>query len=254
MNRVNFIVLLCEFFSKKITLYALFMLLSFHLQAESESLKVRIVTEHLAPFQISDNHELIGGTVAIEIQQLINKVLPESKIEVLPWARAFQIATERPNTIIFSLVRTPERENNFIWIGKVAHVPMELISLKTNDLQPISNVSELKDIQIGVKRLDAVTIWLASQGLQFDKELVEIVNTFTTMQMLEKGRIDVIPSTQQVIEFYCKKNGCKTSDFKTIYTLKTLSEDFYLAVILGTDENLVKQLRDEFPLLDLPVQ
>jgi hypothetical protein len=25
-------------------------------------------------------------------------------------------------------------------------------------------------------------------------------------------------------------------------------------VILGTDENLVKQLRDEFPLLDLPVQ
>jgi polar amino acid transport system substrate-binding protein len=230
------------------------MLLSFHSQAESESLKVRIVTEHLAPFQISDNYELIGGIVAIEVQQLINKILPENKIEVLPWARAFQIASERPNTIIFSLVRTPERENKFIWIGKVAHVPMELITLKSSKLQTIKTLAELSDVQIGVKRLDAVTIWLASKGLQFDKELVEIVNTYTTMQMLEKGRIDVIPSTQQVIEFYCKETGCKTSDFKTIYTLKELSEEFYLAVSLGTDENLVKRLRAEFPLLDLPVQ
>lgn len=229
------------------------MLLPFQSQAEIEPAKVRIVTEHLAPFQISENHKLIGGIVAIEVQQLINKVLPENKIEVLPWARAFQIASERPNTIIFSLVRTPDREDKFIWIGKVAHVPMELITLKSSKLQPISKLSELKDIQIGVKRLDAVTIWLANQGLQFDKELVEIVNTLTTMQMLEKGRIDVIPSTQQVIEFYCKKTGCKMSDFKTIYTLKALSEDFYLAVSLGTDENLVKQLRAEFPKLNLPV-
>jgi polar amino acid transport system substrate-binding protein len=229
------------------------MLLSFHAQAAIEEAKVRIITEHLAPFQISENHELVGGTVAMEIKQLISKVLPGNKIEVLPWARAFQIASERPNTIIFSLVRTPERENNFIWIGKVAHVPMELIALKTSKLQPISSLSELKDIQIGVKRLDAVTIWLASQGLQFDNELVEIVNTLTTMQMLEKGRIDVIPSTQQVIEFYCKKAGCKTSDFKTIYTLNTLSEDFYLAVSLGTDENLIKQLSAEFTQLNFPV-
>ena len=106
------------------------MLLPFQSQAEIEQAKVRIVTEHLAPFQISENHELIGGIVAIEVQQLINKVLPENKIEVLPWARAFQIASERPNTIIFSLVRTPDREDKFIWIGKVAHVPMELITLK----------------------------------------------------------------------------------------------------------------------------
>ncbi|MBA6390274.1 ABC transporter substrate-binding protein [Colwellia sp. BRX10-3] len=239
---------------KKLTVFTIFLMFAFYSQANTEYENVHIVTEHLAPYQIGENYELIGGAVGVQMQRLFNKVLPKNKIEVLPWARAYQIALDRPNTIIFSMVRTPERENKFIWIGKVAQVTTELITLKDSKLQPIKSLSELKGIPIGVKRLDAITTFLIDRGFQFNKELVEIINTFSTMQMLEKGRIEVIPSNKQIIDFYCQDTGCKNSDFKTIYTLKELSEEFYLAVSLGTDENLVKQLRAEFPMLDLPVQ
>jgi len=242
------------YFTRKLSIRALFLVFISPAQAEIDHTEIRIVTEHLAPFQISDNHELVGGTVGIEMLQLLDEILPENTIEVLPWARAYQIALERPNTIIFSLVRTPEREGEFIWIGKIAHVPMELVALKASKLPVIKTLSELSNVQIGVKRLDAVTVWLASKGLKFDKELVEIVNTFSTMLMLERGRIEVIPSTPQVIDFYCKETGCKKSDFKTIYTIEELSQEFYLAVSLGTDEDLVKQLKAEFPQLNFPVQ
>ena len=221
----------------------------------STSLKdIRIVTEHLPPYQIAVNGQLEGGSVGLKIKKLLSNVLPETTIEVLPWARTYQIALNTPNTIIFSLVRTPERENKFIWIGKVAHVPMELISLKTSQLQPIENLSELNDIKIGVKRLDAVTIWLASQGLNFGEELVEVSNTITTLQLLEKGRIEVIPSTNQVIDFYCQTEGCQSSDFKTIYTFQDFSEELYLAVSLGSDEKLVEQLQAEFLKVDISVK
>ncbi len=217
----------------------------------STSLKdIRIVTEHLPPYQIAVNNQLEGGIVGLKIKELLSNVLPETPIEVLPWARTYQIALNTPNTIIFSLVRTPERENKFIWIGKVVNVPMKLIALKASELQPVSKLSELSDIQIGVKRLDAVTIWLASQGLQFGKELVEVSNTTTTMQLLEKGRIEVIPSTNQVIDFYCQTAGCKRSDFKTIYTFQWFSEELYLAMSLGSDEKLVEELKAEFLKLD----
>jgi len=245
---------LCYTFTLKLSIWALFFGFALNVQAEIAQAKIRIVTEHLAPFQISDNHELVGGIVGIEIQQLLDKILPENIIEVLPWARAYQIALERPNTIIFSMVRTPDREDKFIWIGKVAQVSTELITLKTSQLKPIELLSELGGIQIGVKRYDAVANFLVDKGFEFDKNLVEIMNTFSTLKMLEKRRIDVIPSNQQVIEFYCKQTGCKNSDFKTIYTLKELSEEFYLAVSLGTEESLVKQLRAEFPTLGFPVQ
>lgn len=94
--------------------------------------------------------------------------------------------------------------------------------------------------------------FLIEKGVEFDKNLIEIVNPFSTMKMLEKGRIAVIPSNSQVIEFYCQTTGCSTTDFKTIYTLKELSEDLYLAVRLGTDEDLVKQLKEGVTQLNLP--
>ncbi len=238
----------------KLTICALLLIFTFHSPADTVSTDIRIVSEHLPPFQIGENHELIGGVVGLEIQKLVKSILPASKIEVLPWARAYQIALHRPNTIIFSLVRTPERENKFIWIGKVADVTTELITLKDNELEPITVLSELNHSKIGVKRDDAIAVFLVGKGFEFDKELVEIVNTFSTMQMLEKGRIDVIPANQQIIEFYCQNTGCNYSDFKTIYTMKELSEEFYLAVSLGSDANLVKQLRAEFPNLDLPIK
>lgn len=238
----------------KRSLCAVFLILAFQSRADVADLDVLVVTEHLPPYQIGKDNKLIGGSVGIEIHRLIKAVLPESTIEVMPWARAHQIALRRPNTIIFSLVRTPEREDKFIWIGKVAQVRTELITLKSSKLQPVETLSDLKNVRIGVKRQDAVATFLNEQGFEYGKELVEIVYTMSTMRMLEKGRIETVPSNQQVIEFYCKSAGCANSDFKTLYVFKELSEEFYLAASIGSDAELIENLKVAFAKLDLPVQ
>lgn len=228
--------------------------LAFFSKADVADLDVLIVTEHLPPYQISKDNKLTGGSVAIEIKKLMKTVLPGSSIEVVPWARAYQVALVRPNTIIFSLVRTPEREDKFIWIGKVAQVRTELIALKDSELQPVETLSELKNTRIGVKRQDAVATFLNNNGFEYGKDLVEIVYTMSTMRMLEKGRIETIPSNKQIIDFYCQTAGCANSDFKTLYVFKQLSEEFYLAASLGTDVKLIEKLKVEFANIELPIQ
>ncbi len=240
------------FLVRKLIIYVIFLMFAFNSQANTQTPHVLIVTEHLPPYQLTENNILVGGSVGTQVKQLITKVLPNHTIEVLTWSRAYQIALVRPNTIIFSLVRTPSRENKFIWIGKVAQVTTKLIALKDSELEPVTELTELHNILIGVKRDDAIATHLVDKGFEFEKNLVEIVNTYSTMQMLEKGRIDVIPSNNQVIKFYCQSTGCNKADFKTIYTLEDLSEEFYLAVSLGSDEELVKQLRAEFAKLSFP--
>ncbi|WP_412972556.1 substrate-binding periplasmic protein [Glaciecola sp. MF2-115] len=237
----------------KFAICALFLLMAVESNAEVTTPEVRIVTEHLPPYQINMDNKLIGGTVGIEMQKLVSKVLPNTNIEVMPWARTYQIALGRPNTVIFSLVRTPEREDKFIWIGKVADVTTELIVLKDSKIDPVKSLDELKNLTIGVKRQDAVATLLSEKGFEYDKNLVAIAYTMSTMRMLERGRIETVPSNQQVIDFYCQTAGCSRSDFKTIYTFKDLSEEFYLAVSLGTDEKLIEQLRSEFGKFDFPV-
>lgn len=73
------------------------------------------------------------------------------------------------------------------------------------------------------------------------------------MRILEKGRVEVIPSNEQVTIFYCQGLDCNRFYFKTIFTLDELSEAFYLAVSFSTDESLIKQLKARLPKLELPV-
>lgn len=215
-------------------------------QANHDIQNVRIVTEHLAPYQISKNNELVSGSIGLQVKAILANVLPHNTIEVLPWTRAFQLASTRPNTIIFSLVRTPEREKNFIWIKQIGEVTTEMISLKDSDIAVASKLPDLKGLAIGVKRQDAISNFLVDRGFEYEKDLIEILSTLSTIQMLEKGRVEVIPASSEIIDFYCQKTGCNRSDFKTIYTVTELSAKFYLAVSLGSDESLIQLLRKGF--------
>ncbi len=224
-----------------------------YIQAFATTNVIRVVTEHLPPYQIGKDKILVGGNVGLPVKSLLKTVAPTAQIEVMPWARAFKIASSRPNTIIFSLVRTPEREDNFIWIGKVAHVKTRLYTLAGSEINPVDNLNELRPFQIGVKRQDAIATYLTQEGFKYGENLIEIVNTVSTVQMLERNRIPIIPGNSQIIEYYCEQTGCDKDNFKIIYTVKDLSEEFYLAVSLGTDPALIKQLRAEFPNVYMPL-
>ena len=227
-------------------------LTSIKLNAEANT--VRVVTEHLAPYHIGNNNKLVGGIVGTQVQQLLNEILPGVEIEVMPWARAYHIATSRPNTIIFSLVRTPEREPLFNWIGKVAVVTTELIVLRDSKIKQSKELEDFKQYQIGAKRQDAVTALLVKNGFVFDQNLTEIVNTQSTLMMLEKGRIEAVPGNKQIVEYYCKTTGCDESNFRSVYTFNELAAEFYLATSLGTDPTIIKQLREEFHKWVTPLQ
>jgi len=58
---------------------------------------------------------------------------------------------------------------SYVWIGKVADVTTELITLKDNELEPITVLSELNHSKIGVKRDDAIAAFLADKGLNLIK-------------------------------------------------------------------------------------
>ena len=58
---------------------------------------------------------------SIDLVRLIQKKLNRvKKIEFFPEGRAIKYAELHENTVIFSLSRTPERENKFYWLQQVA--------------------------------------------------------------------------------------------------------------------------------------
>ena len=64
-----------------------------------------VVTEHFPPYQVKEGDKLDG--VAVEI---VNALLKRESIDtqhlILPWSRAYHIATQQKNVMIYSMLCT----------------------------------------------------------------------------------------------------------------------------------------------------
>ena len=81
------------------------LVLSFNVRAKVQRpTEIRFITEIMSPFQVKERGRLTGFAVEI-IDEVITRVQPKTRIEVYPWARAYNIALNEPNVFIFTLVK-----------------------------------------------------------------------------------------------------------------------------------------------------
>ncbi|MBL4786116.1 MAG: transporter substrate-binding domain-containing protein [Cohaesibacteraceae bacterium] len=82
----------------------------------AQAKSVRLLTEIYPPLQYMENGQLtgIGAEVVRELQKRMGHVEP---IEILPWKRGYEQAKNRSGTGLFSMARTPVREDLFQWVG-----------------------------------------------------------------------------------------------------------------------------------------
>ena len=89
------------------------------LNASSSIAKQLVVTEVLPPYQLYNENNVLSG-FSVEVLEALFKITKDDiDLKVLPWARAYRTALNKPNTLIFSLSRSPSRENLFFWGGKL---------------------------------------------------------------------------------------------------------------------------------------
>ena len=98
----------------------------------------------------------------------MSKVLAEagytSSLDVLPWARAYAIATSQANTLIFSIARTPQREEQFYWIGTLMDLQYYFYGLSKNFAQTPQQLNDYKNLRVGAILDSATHQYLTQQG------------------------------------------------------------------------------------------
>ncbi len=143
--------------------FVIFMCL-FLFASSSFTQPLRIVTEKLPPLQFTQSDGVVTGAMVDVINLLLKRAKINSDIEVLPWARSYQIALERDNTLIFSLMRGESREDKFIWIGKIFAMDSYLVALKSHKAFDINTIEDAKKYSVGSIRQDFVELYLRRNG------------------------------------------------------------------------------------------
>jgi ABC-type amino acid transport substrate-binding protein len=209
--------------------------------------KLHIVTEHFPPFQIKHADSLDGWAVQ-RVQALLAHADLSSEIEVLPWPRAYKIATTRPNTLIFSLLKTEERQPQFHWIAPLCPMHIGFYTSESRADINATTIDGLKPYVIGVERGQANQHYLEKHGFIVDKNLVLVQHKDVLHQMLALGRVDVMLLSQHYVQQWQQQHPNRPT-LKPLFMAEDLAQMLYLAAHLDTDPALIAKLTQAWQYL-----
>lgn len=149
---------------------------------------LRVVTEELPPFNMTINGQLTGLSTEI-VQAVLKEAGQTATIQSMPWARAYDIALNAENVLIYSITRTPERENLFKWVDVIAPSSWYLFTL--DPALQLSSLEEARHYQIATVKDDAGEQYLRAHGFTVGKNLQSSNKYEHNYEKLQVGRVDL---------------------------------------------------------------
>ncbi|WP_448549261.1 substrate-binding periplasmic protein [Thalassotalea fusca] len=210
---------------------------------ESRAIPLKFVTEHLPPFQIIGKTKVEGFvTEILEAALARAKITPD--ISIYSWTRAYNLALQRPNTCIYSIARTQERENKFMWIEVVATTDSHFITVKDRVEQiDIKSLESAKNYRTAVLRDDFTHQYLINAGFIENKNLYVVNNTRSLLQLLKsKKYIDLILADPLTIHYRAIYNKMDPEQFVAIHKVNANPINFYVACSLSTEKSIIEAL------------
>lgn len=149
---------------------------------------LQIITEDYAPLNYMENGTLKGITVDLmeEIFAETGSNLTRDSFQVLPWSEGYTRIKSTPNTILFSMDRLAERENQFLWAGPIITFPQVLFI--NADATNSSNL-DISNLRIVTLTDDCAKASAINSGAD-EKNIIEVPLAHDAIQLVENGSVD----------------------------------------------------------------
>jgi polar amino acid transport system substrate-binding protein len=204
------------------------------------SQKMTVLTENLPPLNYVKDGVLVGPSVEI-VREIQRRVGSSDPIEVYPWARAYKMALEEENVVLFSMTYTKVRHDKFKWIGPVAKKRDILIAKKGSGIK-IKGLEDAKRVgRIGTLRDDTRERLLKSLGFA---NLESVSDEQKNAKKLMLGRIDLWTYKKPGLRTVCELAGVNYDDMEEVYHLREI--DLMIAFSKKTSDAIVERWRHAF--------
>lgn len=202
------------------------------------------VTESLAPLNYEENGVVTGYATEL-LQAMAQAAKLKTRIDLLPWARAYQTVLAQPNTLIYSITRNPERESLFEWIGPISPRQIFLYKLRERKDVSVKTLADASNYQVGlVREMAASKDFVKLSGIAENK--VDYAPTVeSNMKKLFLHRIDLIVSQDWSAAFLAKSLNRKPEELEPVLLLNG-THSYYFALNKQSDPALVAKLRAAF--------
>lgn len=132
------------------------------------------------------------------------------EIRLASWSAIIKRAEQEKNVIFYPMARTPERENQYQWLGRLC-LQKNYALYKRKDRKDLNlhSLQEARQFKIGIIQDDARAQYLQKNGFTELKNgdssgLIKLVNNDDGLRLLKSGRIDLLPLSIANFTGYCK--------------------------------------------------
>ncbi len=204
------------------------------------SAELTILTENLPPLNYLEDGVLVGPSVDI-VKEILKRVESREQIKVYPWARAYKMALEDENVVLFGMTHTKVREDIFKWVGPLATKRDILVAKKSSGIK-INNLEDAKKVKrIGTLRDDTRERLLKSHGFT---NLEPVSDEQKNAQKLVLGRIDLWTYKKPGLRTVCELAGVDYNEIEEVYHLREI--ELMIAFSKKTSDSIVQKWRDAF--------
>lgn len=205
--------------------------------------KLNVATTQWHPYSYQESGVQSGISTEI-VKKIIKGSGYTHEIEQYPWARSYQKAINEKNTLLYCIVRTPERENLFHWIGQVAPpIRSYLVKLKSNNQTFEGQLTQLSKYKIGVTRDGVDQHILTEAGFE---NLVPNTHRGLSVQQLVMGRVDMVVLTKEELAEH-SVYGVSVEQLEKVTLLN--ENGVYVAMSKDSDVKLFDRLKSSYKRL-----
>ncbi|SFH94884.1 amino acid ABC transporter substrate-binding protein, PAAT family [Tindallia magadiensis] len=218
--------------------------------AEATIEDVRIVTEDYPPYNFINEDGDMDGIGYQQVRAGLNQLNLDVEIEVLPWSRAYEMAQQEDNVLIFSMTRTEARENMFKWISPLAQSDVYLYALR--DRMGEYNVNSLEDAKnhvISAMQDDFTQETLLAEGFEEGVNLSSTPDMAMGVTQVFRGQTDFFISSSEPSDIaeLVRETEYDANDLVVAYNIEEMRSYLYIAASMGTPDHIVQQFRDAIP-------
>ncbi len=207
--------------------------------------EITVWAEKFPPYGYEDETGKIVG-ISTEIVQYIIKDtgLKAGNWEIAPWNRAFKMTQRIPNSVLYTVVRKPNREDMFHWIGPISDRNQYIYKLRSRKDIVVNSIDDAKKYNLGAVMGTAITDLLITEGLKPR----EVYNHDETVKLLLHGRLDLIVHLDYSLAYIAKGLGVEFSTFEPVLLVDG-SKKYYIVINKNSSPSIIEKFQASFKKL-----
>jgi polar amino acid transport system substrate-binding protein len=200
-----------------------------------------IYTEVFPPDQyVGHDGKLTGYAVEI-VQEIQRRTGNQDPIQLVPWARGYREAQQKPGVVLFSVARLAERDSLFEWIGPIKE-SVSYFYVKSGSKAAIDSLEQAKSLErIGVYKDDVRDQYLVKAGFT---NLDRSVDQEIILKKLLAGRIDAMASVPDSMPDLLSSMGLQQDSVRPVCPF--LKVQIYITISKASPQSVVRSWAEAF--------